>query len=82
MIIELGKYNKTVELLIESRSAGLQGHVSNWDRGQRVSVTRAAVHIGLEKMRMQIRDRVQTISPQVGMRAGMHMGTAEQSKKH
>jgi len=45
MIIELGKYNKIRELLIENRTTGSQGHIHYWDRGWRVSVTRAAVHI-------------------------------------
>src|SRR5882724_7528641 len=43
MIIELGKYNSAEELLIETRTAGSQGHVCNWDRDRRISVTRAAV---------------------------------------
>jgi len=45
MIIELGKYNSAEELPIETRTAGLQGHVCYRDRDQRVSVTRAAVHM-------------------------------------
>jgi len=45
MIIELGKYNSAKELLIEIRTAGSQGHICNWDGDQRISVTRAAVHM-------------------------------------
>ena len=48
MIIELGKYNEIEELLIENRTAGSQGHVSYWDGDWRVSVTRAAVHMGVK----------------------------------
>jgi len=43
MIIELESYNKTRELLIEIGITGLHGHICYWDRGQRVSVTTAAV---------------------------------------
>jgi len=48
MIIELGKYNSAKELLIETRTTGSQGHVCYWDRDRRASVTRVAVHMGLE----------------------------------
>ena len=47
MIIELERYNEIRELLIENRTTGLQGHVCYQDGGQRVSVTTAAVHIGV-----------------------------------
>ena len=43
MIIKLGKYNSAKELLIETRTAGSQGHVCNQDGDWRISVTRAAV---------------------------------------
>src|SRR5882724_10642554 len=43
MIIELGKYNSAEDLLIETRTAGLPGHVCYRDGDWRVSVTRAAV---------------------------------------
>jgi len=43
MIIKLGKYNSAKELLIETRTTGLQGHVCYQNRNQRASVTRAAV---------------------------------------
>ena len=53
MIIELGKYNSAEELLIETRTTGLQGHVYYWGEDQRTSITRAAVHMGLEGTGMQ-----------------------------
>ena len=43
MIIKLGKHNSAEELLIETRTAGLQGHVGYWDGNRRVSVNREAV---------------------------------------
>ena len=46
MIIKLRKYNEAEELLIETRTTGLQGHICYWDRDQRASVTRAAVRMG------------------------------------
>jgi len=49
MIIELERYNKIGELVIENRTTGSQGHVCYWDRGWRVSVTRVAVHMGLKE---------------------------------
>src|SRR5882724_3303605 len=48
MIIELGNYNSAEELLIETRTIGSQGHVCYQNRNRRASVTRAAVHMGLE----------------------------------
>ena len=53
MIIELGKYNEIGELLIENRDTGSQGHVHYQNGGQRVSVTRAAVCMGVEEMGRQ-----------------------------
>ena len=41
MIIELRKYNKIRELLIENRTAGSQAQVSYWDMVQEAPVTRA-----------------------------------------
>ena len=52
MIIELEKYNKARELLIAIRTARSQGQICYQNRGQRVSVTRAAVHMGVEEMEM------------------------------
>jgi len=52
MIIELRKYNEIRELLIDNRTTGSQGHIHYQDRGQRVSVTRAAVHMGVKEMGM------------------------------
>jgi len=40
------------------RTTGSQGHICYQDGGQRVSVTRAAVCMGVEEMGMQTRDRV------------------------
>ena len=45
MIIELKKYIKVRELLIEKGTTGSQAQVIYWDRDQRVSVTRVAVHM-------------------------------------
>jgi len=45
MIIELEKYNEIRELLIENRTTGSQGHICYQYGGQRVCVTRAAVHM-------------------------------------
>jgi len=56
MIIELGKYNEIRGLLIENRATGSQGHVCYQDGGWRVSVTMAAVHMGVE-VGMQIGNR-------------------------
>jgi len=52
MIIKLEKYNEIRELLIENRTTGLQGHVCHWDGDQRVSVTRAAVCMGMKETGM------------------------------
>jgi len=52
MIIKLERYNKIGELLIENRTTGLQGHVCYQDGGQRVSVTMAAVHMGVKETGM------------------------------
>jgi len=43
------RYNKIGELLIEIGITGLQGHVCYQDRGQRASVTMAAVHMGVKE---------------------------------
>jgi len=51
-IIELGRYNEIEELLIENRTTGLQGHVCYRDGGQRVSVTTAAVSMGVKETGM------------------------------
>jgi len=53
MIIELEKYNEIGELLIENRTTGFQGHVCYQDRDWRVSVTRAAVCMGVKETGMQ-----------------------------
>ena len=53
MMIELGKYNGISELLIENRITESQVHICYQDRGRRVSVTRAAVHMGVEEMEMR-----------------------------
>jgi len=48
MIIKLGKNNEAEELHIETRTTGSQGHICYQDGSQRVSVARAAVHMGVE----------------------------------
>ena len=52
MIIELRKYNKIRELLIENRTTGSQAHVSYWDGVQEASVTMVAVCMGVKEMGM------------------------------
>jgi len=52
MIIKLRKYNEVGELLIEMVTTGFQGHVCYQDGGQRVSVTTAAVHMGVKERGM------------------------------
>jgi len=52
-IIELGKYNSAEELLIETRTTGSQWHVYYRGEDWRTSITRAAVHMGLEGMGMR-----------------------------
>ena len=83
MIIELGKYNEIGELLIENRTTGFQRHVSYQDRDQRVSVTRAVVHMGGggdgDVNRAQ--GHIQSASKS-GMRIGTHRTPVEQSEKH
>jgi len=49
MIIELERYNKIGELVIENRTTGLQRHVGYWDRDWRVSVTMEAVCMGAKE---------------------------------
>jgi len=83
MIIELVRYNKIGELLIENGTTGFQGHVCYQDGGQRVSVTMAAVCMGKEEMGMQTGNRgAYNWSPSQELRAGMCTTTAEQSKKY
>jgi len=53
MIIKLGKYNEIGELRIEKRITGSQGPICYRDKDWRVSVTRAAVHMGVKEMGMQ-----------------------------
>ena len=57
MIIKLRKYNEIGELLIENRTTGSQEHVSYWNGGWSVSVTRVAVHMGVKEMGMQTGNR-------------------------
>jgi len=49
---ELERCNEIRELLIENRTTGFQGHVSYQDGEWRVSVTRAAVCMGVKGMGM------------------------------
>ena len=53
MIIKLARYNKIGELLIENRITGSQGHICYWDRGQRVSVVKVAVCMGVKETGMR-----------------------------
>ena len=50
MIIELRRYNKIGELLIENRTTGSQAQVSYQDVVWETSVTRAAVRMGVREM--------------------------------
>jgi len=45
MIIELGKYNESKELLIEKENTGLQGCIHYQNGGRMVWRTTAAVHM-------------------------------------
>src|SRR5882724_7674734 len=57
MIIKLERYNKIRELLICIGTTGLQGHIHYQDRVQRVSVTMVALHMGVEEMGLQTKNR-------------------------
>jgi len=61
MMIKLERYNEIGELLIGNRTTGFQGYICYWDGGWRVSVTMAAVCMGVEEMGMQTKNRVHTI---------------------
>jgi len=52
MMIILERYNEIRELPIENRTTGLQGHVGYLDGDQRVSITRAAVFMGVKELEM------------------------------
>ena len=65
MIIELRKYNKIRELLIENRTAGSQGYVSYQDGSWETFVTKAAVCMGEKEAWMQTGHRAYTIGLQV-----------------
>ena len=52
MVIELEKYNKLGELLIENRTTGSQGPICYQDGGWRVCVTRVAVCMEVKGMGM------------------------------
>ena len=52
MIIKLGRYIEVRELLIENRTTRFQAQLICRDRDQRVSVTRAGVHMGVKEMGM------------------------------
>jgi len=47
------EYNEIGELLIETGTTGMWVHVCYQDRGWRVSVTMAAVHMGRKEMGVQ-----------------------------
>src|SRR5882724_5360655 len=67
MIIELRKYNKIGELLIENRTAGLQAQVSYWDVVWEASVTRAAVCMGWRRQGCEQGTGAHTNGLQVGI---------------
>jgi len=52
MIIELERYSEISRLLIESRTTGSQGHICYQGGDWRVSVTMAAVCMGVKEMGM------------------------------
>ena len=52
MLIKLKRYNKIRELLIQMAVTGSQEHICYWGGGQRVSVTMAAVHMGVKETGM------------------------------
>ena len=52
MIIELERYNKIRELIIENGTTGLWGHICYQDGCQRVSPTTVAVWIRVKDMGM------------------------------
>ena len=52
MIIELGKYNETDALLIETAATGSCWHICYQDGVWRVDVTMAAVCMGVKEMGM------------------------------
>jgi len=61
MIIKLERYKEIRELLIENGITGSQGHICYWNKDRRVSVTMAAVCMGMKEMGMQTGHRVHTI---------------------
>src|SRR5882724_5197381 len=81
MIIELGIYNLAKELLIETRTAGSQGHVCYQNGDWRVSVTGAAVRMEEEGTGMRTGDRgAYNLSPSqvselVARAIGVHRGS-------
>ena len=82
MIIELERYNEIGALLIENRTTGFQRHICNWNRGQRVSVTKEAVNGGGRDGDVnRVKGCIQLAS-ESGMRIGMHRTAAVQSKKY
>jgi len=80
MIIKLGKYNSAEELLIETRTTGLQGHVCYWNGNQRASVTRAAVCMGWKGWGCEQGTGHIQMGSESGMSIEMWKMTAEQSK--
>jgi len=81
MIIELESYNKTRELLIEIGITGLHGHICYWDRGQRVSVTMVAVHMGVKEHGCKQGTGAHKIGLQVGNEGRYTYNCCGESKK-
>jgi len=73
---------KAEELLIETKTTGSQAQVSYWDGVWEAPVTRVAVCMGVKETGCEQGTWAHTISLQVGIGTGMHVGTAEQSEKH
>src|SRR5882724_11415430 len=72
MIIELERFNKIGELLIENGTTGSQGHICYQDGGQRVSVTMAAVRMGVERWGCKQGTGVHMIGLQVLRASALH----------
>jgi len=53
MIIELESYKQNQRTTYRDWNHRLHGHICYWDRGQRVSVTMVAVHMGVKEAWLQ-----------------------------
>jgi len=82
MIIELRKYNEIRELLIGDRVTELQAQVSYQDEVWEASVTRVAVHMGVEETGCEQGTGVHAISLQVGIQIRDACRHCRAIKKH